>query len=1009
MAWAQQTTPTSDNNKWNNLCWSPDLALFVAVGTQNSGSSTNRVMTSPDGATWTIRAAATAVNWQSVTWASALSLFVAVGVTNSVMTSPDGITWTIRSGPDANTNNSWNNVIWSPDLTLFVAFSGAGSGTSPATTFDMMTSPDGVTWTGHAVHANGWNTARGVWVSSLSSFIVAQSDSIVNGATHVYTSLDGTTWTLRFTVPLGSLPFATHWMAWDAVDGVAAAVLGSADNPIYTSPDGITWTQRTAPTTGSGRPVWKGLTFVPGTGFIGVAQAGATNTHQLITSPTGTTWTESDPLVPTVEPWIAIEYAPSLNTLVALANNTNNDGKSVMRLVVFATSITPATDLGGGGAALTITHADPVFRASGLYYCIFSSDPYAVGNPGVDYDPVLGFAPMGTPLSAFAAGTYVSDNEITCVAPPFYSTNGPVDVVVVDQNPTGLPIVGGHLINVPFYLPSGFSWLPPTITGIAPGHGGGAGGDAFTITGTNLYAGSPQFPNRIGFGAGAAVQVTYVDATTLTGVSDVYGGGPTTVDVSLIPPIFTYGGGRQAITTLVDAWTYDPVWWSFSGADGDLFTFLDPTRCIRISSDWQEFLAWFETYFGFPWEGFLPACMAGGDWTFKFIESGVGVPRLDPFTFTWWFYGFRAPGFGWTHVPLAVPDLNGWWSSVAGFRGNVLIVADSRPKNPRTWADFAFFASSSAAMLGGSPGLAAVIHNRLVYAASGYTVGTTPPPIRLFDGSYDRELTKVPPTSAGAVSKAIVSLLAANGTIYVSTIDSGTSSADFVGRVFALDIETATLRPIGAAFPAGHVPYALAWANGMLWCGTHRQVSTAVGKVYAIRPDVDAAWLEEYDLAASGVTGVAALVSFQGSLYVGTTAAAGTFAKILKRGADGSYTTAETGSGGTATANNGFLSLVEFHGVLYAGYWNADTPAVATIRKSADGTTWAASFTGATTTLRPFIALTVESGELFALGGGFGLTGALLNTLDGITWTNLTAQIPETTETALPAFGVVVL
>jgi hypothetical protein len=77
-------------------------------------------MTSPDGITWTARAAAAANIWQTITWAPSLALFVAVSQngTNRVMTSPDGTTWTARTTPGT---NSWQIVTWAPSLSLFLS------------------------------------------------------------------------------------------------------------------------------------------------------------------------------------------------------------------------------------------------------------------------------------------------------------------------------------------------------------------------------------------------------------------------------------------------------------------------------------------------------------------------------------------------------------------------------------------------------------------------------------------------------------------------------------------------------------------------------------------------------------------------------------------------------------------------------------------------------------------------------------------------------------------------
>jgi hypothetical protein len=46
---------------------------------------------------------------------------------------------------------------------------------------------------------------------------------------------------------------------------------------------------------------------------------------------------------------------------------------------------------------------------------------------------------------------------------------------------------------------------------------------------------------------------------------------------------------------------------------------------------------------------------------------------------------------------------------------------------------------------------------------------------------------------------------------------------------------------------------------------------------------------------------------------------------------------------------------------------------------------------------------------LFAVAGWFALTGAILSTPDGSAWTNLTANLPESNRTLLPAHGVLVI
>ncbi len=107
----------------------PELGLFCAVSDSTAGTVSNRVMTSPDGITWTARTAAANVNWNSVVWSQELSIFCAVstsGTANRVMTSPDGTTWTLRAGYPA--ENNWSSVCFAPELSLFCSV--ASSGTS---------------------------------------------------------------------------------------------------------------------------------------------------------------------------------------------------------------------------------------------------------------------------------------------------------------------------------------------------------------------------------------------------------------------------------------------------------------------------------------------------------------------------------------------------------------------------------------------------------------------------------------------------------------------------------------------------------------------------------------------------------------------------------------------------------------------------------------------------------------------------------------------------------------
>lgn len=73
---AERTMP---DEKWRNVCWSPEQGLFCAVGD-------NKAATSPDGATWTERAIPSG-NKHSVGWSRKLRIFCAVGDDGKAATS----------------------------------------------------------------------------------------------------------------------------------------------------------------------------------------------------------------------------------------------------------------------------------------------------------------------------------------------------------------------------------------------------------------------------------------------------------------------------------------------------------------------------------------------------------------------------------------------------------------------------------------------------------------------------------------------------------------------------------------------------------------------------------------------------------------------------------------------------------------------------------------------------------------------------------------------------------
>lgn len=224
--WTTISSPA--DYKWKSVTWSSDLSLFCAVA--SSGNS-DRVMTSPDGITWTLRTSASSNDWQSVIWGGAIGQkkFVAVsssGTNNRVMTSSDGITWTSRTSA---ANNYWTSVTWASSLGLFCAV--AASGTNNR----VMTSPDGITWTSrNASDEYEWRSIT--WSPTLGLFCAVASSGTGN---RVMTSSNGINW---FHQNPANDKYWTS-ITWSQSLGLFYAVANDGIyNRIMYSNNGINWT-----------------------------------------------------------------------------------------------------------------------------------------------------------------------------------------------------------------------------------------------------------------------------------------------------------------------------------------------------------------------------------------------------------------------------------------------------------------------------------------------------------------------------------------------------------------------------------------------------------------------------------------------------------------------------------------------------------------------------------------------------------------------------------------------
>lgn len=183
---------------------------------------------------------------------------------------------------------------------------------------------------------------------------------------------------------------------------------------------------------------------------------------------------------------------------------------------------------------------------------------------------------------------------------------------------------------------------------------------------------------------------------------------------------------------------------------------------------------------------------------------------------------------------------SGWWKSTdtnLGLVAPVDFTASTAPPIPRNWGKLTSVVTSGGFYLGGTP--CVTVNSVAYYAGDNYTQGTDKPFIARYDGRVGISLTEAPYVTGTTPSKAILSIIEEDGTLYYSTWDSGTTSADFVGRVFAYDLSAGTTTELAAGiFITGQLPYGLAFFNSALYVGVTKQSPSSAVNIVKINLSV---------------------------------------------------------------------------------------------------------------------------------------------------------------------------
>ncbi|MDD4901968.1 MAG: hypothetical protein PHE24_02420 [Patescibacteria group bacterium] len=214
---------SSDGAKWsvrlaktsgllNKVIWTGKQ--YVAVG------SAGVIVTSENGINWTARVSNSARDLLSVAWTG--SKLVVVGSLGTVLTSPDGIAWTAQ--PLACNQCYLRSVVWTGAQLVAGGYSTTGTGSSL-----ILTSPDGTAWTAHSAGA----------ITIINDLAWTGSRLVAVGYFGLTTSPDAIVWTLN-----SSVTYGLNKVVWTGSQLVAVGIRSQYQNSIFTSPDGLAWTYR---------------------------------------------------------------------------------------------------------------------------------------------------------------------------------------------------------------------------------------------------------------------------------------------------------------------------------------------------------------------------------------------------------------------------------------------------------------------------------------------------------------------------------------------------------------------------------------------------------------------------------------------------------------------------------------------------------------------------------------------------------------------------------------------
>jgi hypothetical protein len=411
-------------------------------------------------------------------------VYVTVGV-NGIYTASDLVNWTNTSAV------SFVDVIYEASVSLFVAVGASGS---------IYTSPDGTTWTtrtggagnfikiyfansvfialsstGMFYSSNGTSWTAAIWSYSGAALSINARDVIyanslfvaVSTSNSIYTSSNGSTWTLANLTTSGYVTFFAGTISFGASKFVISAGPSGGGGATYLySTDGVNWSQYVGPGTDGTTSITAGAYagnkfFLTGSGLLAYSTDGINFSHSTVITPVATSNTRTYKLN---NKYFACTNGGLFYSSDGLSWSWMDKAFTLMRSVAYDGTYYYAVTTG-----VSTSSASTVFRsADGATWSKLST--LFLSYPATSY-------PLNNQLGATTYPTAI------VVASDLVFTSSKLVILSTGGSPTGAGDIG---YEVMFNSSDGITWSPVAV----PSLGGTPSLSLLTTDGSTLVWGA---------------------------------------------------------------------------------------------------------------------------------------------------------------------------------------------------------------------------------------------------------------------------------------------------------------------------------------------------------------------------------------------------------------------------------------------------------------------------------------------------------------------------------------